>query len=104
MIKSNDSLRWSISAARRPDCISSRGSANGSPAGNNQGYYNSILVLSSFLLILALGQGTVILTGIGPLATLALSILLLGIASRLAARNPATALLLGVNPARQQFS
>ncbi|HEY4164629.1 MAG TPA: ABC transporter permease [Dongiaceae bacterium] len=27
------------------------------------GYYNSILVLSSFLLILALGQGTVILTG-----------------------------------------
>jgi fucose 4-O-acetylase-like acetyltransferase len=49
-------------------------------------------------------MGTVILTGIGPLATLALSILLLGIASRLAARNPATALLLGVNPARQQFS
>jgi ribose transport system permease protein len=29
----------------------------------NWGYYNSILVLSSFLLILALGQGTVILTG-----------------------------------------
>jgi ribose transport system permease protein len=29
----------------------------------NPGYYNSILVLSSFLLILALGQGTVILTG-----------------------------------------
>ena len=27
------------------------------------GYYNSILVLSSFLLVLALGQGTVILTG-----------------------------------------
>ena len=27
------------------------------------GYYNSLLVLSSFLLILALGQGTVILTG-----------------------------------------
>ncbi len=27
------------------------------------GYYNSVLVLSSFLLILALGQGTVILTG-----------------------------------------
>jgi ribose transport system permease protein len=27
------------------------------------GYYNSIMVLSSFLLILALGQGTVILTG-----------------------------------------
>ncbi|HEV8390138.1 MAG TPA: ABC transporter permease [Dongiaceae bacterium] len=29
----------------------------------NSGYYNSLLVLSSFLLILALGQGTVILTG-----------------------------------------
>jgi len=29
----------------------------------NWGYYNSILVLSSFLLVLALGQGTVILTG-----------------------------------------
>ncbi|HET6621831.1 MAG TPA: ABC transporter permease [Dongiaceae bacterium] len=29
----------------------------------NGGYYNSVLVLSSFLLILALGQGTVILTG-----------------------------------------
>jgi len=27
------------------------------------GYYNSVLVLSSFLLVLALGQGTVILTG-----------------------------------------
>ena len=29
----------------------------------NGNYYNSLLVLSSFLLILALGQGTVILTG-----------------------------------------
>jgi ribose transport system permease protein len=29
----------------------------------NGGYYNSLIVLSSFLLILALGQGTVILTG-----------------------------------------
>jgi ribose transport system permease protein len=29
----------------------------------NSGYYNSLLVLSSFLLVLALGQGTVILTG-----------------------------------------
>ena len=29
----------------------------------NGSYYNSLLVLSSFLLILALGQGAVILTG-----------------------------------------
>ena len=47
------------------------------------GYYNSILVLSSFLLILALGQGTVILTGGLDLSvpwTIALSgILLAGI-------------------------
>jgi len=49
----------------------------------NWGYYNSILVLSSFLLILALGQGTVILTGGLDLSvpwTIALSgILLAGI-------------------------
>lgn len=49
----------------------------------NWSYYNSILVLSSFLLILALGQGTVILTGGLDLSvpwTIALSgILLAGI-------------------------
>ena len=43
-------------------------------------------------------MGSLILTGIGPLATLALSVLLLAIASRLAAQWPLAGLLLGAAP------
>jgi fucose 4-O-acetylase-like acetyltransferase len=47
-------------------------------------------------------MGSVMLTGIGPLATLALSILLLAVASRFAAQRPVAALLLGTDPARSR--
>ncbi|HKY82672.1 MAG TPA: acyltransferase [Sphingobium sp.] len=43
-------------------------------------------------------MGALILTGIGPLATLALGIVLLAVASRLTASRPLTALLLGSVP------
>ena len=47
-------------------------------------------------------MGSMILTGIGPFATLALSILLLAIGSRFVARNRLAALLLGATPMKQR--
>lgn len=47
-------------------------------------------------------MGMILLTGIGPIATLALSILLLAIGSRMAAHNRLAALLLGVIPLQQR--
>lgn len=46
--------------------------------------------------------GLVVATGIGALATLAISVLLLAVCSRLAARRPLTALLLGSAPERNR--
>lgn len=47
-------------------------------------------------------MGLVIMTGVGPLATFALSLLLLAAASRIAARRPVLALLLGAVPEKRQ--